>query len=185
MKQHIDKPLAFLIALLVLGGSMIFISAAFGILGRGFSGITSVAFNHLILGVGGGLVLLFIALHINYRHWRKFAPYIFAAALAGMLLVFVPNLGFAHGGGQRWIVIFGVSFQPSEFLKLAAILIAASYYSTTRAKAETFVWGVGGLAAILLAPVILLVLQPDIGTLGIIAISVASVFFAAARGAAG
>ena len=158
---------------------MIFISAAFGILGRGFSGITSVAFNHLILGVGGGLVLLFIALHINYRHWRKFAPYIFAAALAGMLLVFVPNLGFAHGGGQRWIVIFGVSFQPSEFLKLATILIAAAYYSTIRAKSETFTWGVGGLVAILAAPIILLVLQPDIGTLGIICLSVFAVFFAA------
>src|SRR3990167_6032277 len=179
MKQRIDKPLTLLIAVLVLGGSMIFVSAAFGILGRGFAGITSVAFSHLVLGVCGGTVLLLIALSINYREWKKYAPYIYGLALIGMLLVFVPNLGFAHGGGQRWIVIFGVSFQPSEFLKLAAILIAASYYSTIRAKAETFVWGVGGLAAILLAPVILLVLQPDIGTLGIIAISVASVFFAA------
>ena len=61
MKQRIDKPLALLIALLVLGGSMIFVSAAFGILGRGFSGITSVAFSHLVLGVGGGTVLLLIA----------------------------------------------------------------------------------------------------------------------------
>ncbi len=179
MKQRIDKPLAILIALLVLGGSMVFISAAFGILGRGFSGITSVAFSHLVLGVGGGTVLLLIALNINYHHWKKFAPYIYGLALVGMLLVFVPNLGFAHGGGQRWIVIFGVSFQPSEFLKIAAILIAAAYYSTIRAKTESFLWGVGGLIAILAAPVILLVLQPDIGTLGIICISVVGVFFAA------
>ncbi len=183
MRQRIDKPLAFLIALLVLGGCMIFVSAAFGILGRGFSSITSVAFNHLALGVGCGTTLLLIALTINYRHWRTYAPYMYALALLGMLLVFVPNLGFAHGGGQRWIIIFGVSFQPSEFLKLAAILIAAAYYSAIRAKTETFTWGVGGLVAILLAPIILLVLQPDIGTLGIICISVFSVFFAAgARG---
>ncbi len=179
MKQHIDKPLAFLIASLVLGGCMIFVSAAFGILGRGFSGITSVAFSHLVLGVGGGVVLLLITLNSNYRHWRKFAPYIFGLAIVGMLLVFVPNLGFAHGGGQRWIVIFGVSFQPSEFLKIAAIMIAAAYYSTIRAKSETFTWGVGGLVAILAAPIILLVIQPDIGTLGIICMSVLGVFFAA------
>ena len=96
-----------------------------------------------------------------------------------MLLVFVPNLGFAHGGGQRWIVIFGVSFQPSEFLKIASVLIAAAYYSTIRAKTGSFIWGVGGLVAILAAPIVLLVLQPDIGTLGIICASVLAVFFAA------
>ena len=71
---RIDKPLAFLIFALVTGGSLIFVSAAFGLLGRGFSSITSVAFNHLVLGVGGGTVLLIIALNINYRHWRPFAP---------------------------------------------------------------------------------------------------------------
>ncbi len=179
MRQRIDKPLAFLIASLVLGGAMIFVSAAFGVLGRGFSGITSVAFSHLVLGVGGGCILLLITLNFNYRHWRKFAPYIFALALVGMLLVFIPNLGFAHGGGQRWIVIFGVSFQPSEFLKIAAILIAAAYYSTIRAKVESFLWGVGGLVVILAAPIVLLVMQPDIGTLGIICITVFGVFFAA------
>src|SRR3990167_5611671 len=179
MKNKIDKPLAFLIAVLVLGGSMIFVSAAFGILGRGFEGITSVAFSHLVLGVGGGTVLLLIALSINYREWKKYAPYIYGLALAAMLLVFVPNLGFAHGGGQRWIVIFGVSFQPSEFLKIASIFVAAAYYSAIRAKTESFTWGIGGLLAILAAPIILLVLQPDIGTLGLICMSVAAVFFAA------
>ncbi|OGG56454.1 hypothetical protein A3D71_01475 [Candidatus Kaiserbacteria bacterium RIFCSPHIGHO2_02_FULL_55_20] len=176
---RIDKPLAFLIFALVTGGSLIFVSAAFGLLGRGFSSITSVAFNHLVLGVGGGTVLLIIALNINYRYWRQFAPYIFAFALAAMLLVFVPNLGFAHGGGQRWIVFFGVSFQPSEFLKIASIFLAAAYYSAIRTKTETFTWGVGGLAAILIAPVVLLVMQPDIGTLGIICMSVVAIFFAA------
>ena len=176
---RIDKPLAFIIFVLLLGGCMVFISAAFGILGRGASSITSVAFNHLALGVGGGVVLLLIALSINYRHWRKFAPYIYVLALIAMLLVFVPQLGVAHGGGQRWIRVLGVSFQPSELLKIACIFSAAAYYSIIRTKTETFLWGVGGLVGILLAPIVLLVLQPDIGTLGIICISVAAVFFAA------
>ena len=179
MKQHVDRPLALLLFVLVVGGCMVFASAAFGILGRGFSAITSVAFNHLALGVGGGTVLLLIALSIDYRHWRKFAPYIFALAILGMLLVFVPQLGFAHGGGQRWIRVFGVTFQPSEFLKIAAIILAASYYAMIKSRSENPLWGVGGLVAILALPIVLLVLQPDIGTLGIVCISVASVFFAA------
>ena len=178
-RAHIDRPLAILIAIHLLGGCMIFVSAAFGVLGRGFSSITSVAFKHLVMGVGGGTVLLLIGMHIPYRNWRRFAPFIFGIALIAMALVLVPGIGASHGGGQRWIIIAGVSFQPSEFLKIASIFVAASYYATIKAKAESLAWGVGGLIAILAAPVIFLVLQPDIGTLGIICISVVGVFFAA------
>jgi len=177
--SRVDKPLALLIFLLLVGGCMIFASAAFGILARGSIGITSVAFSHIVLGVGGGAVLLFAALSINYRHWQRFAPYIFGLAIIATALVFVPGLGFAHGGGQRWIVIAGVSFQPSEFLKIASIIAAAAYFAAIKTKTENFAWSIGGLAAILALPAALLVLQPDIGTLGIICISVSSVFFAA------
>ena len=52
-KVRIDKPLAILIALLVGGGLIIFASAIFGPLARGASNVSSVAFNHLALGVGG------------------------------------------------------------------------------------------------------------------------------------
>ena len=179
MKRSIDKPLALLIFTLLLGGSLIFVSAAFGILGRGFTGITSVAFSHLVLGVGGGTVLLLVTLNVDYKQWRRFAPALFALALIAMLLVFVPHIGASHGGGQRWIILMGVSFQPSELLKIASIFVAAAYYSTIRSKTETFTWGVGGLIAILAAPIVLLVIQPDIGTLGIICMSTVVVFFAA------
>ncbi|OGG53897.1 hypothetical protein A3H16_00580 [Candidatus Kaiserbacteria bacterium RIFCSPLOWO2_12_FULL_53_8] len=178
-RLRIDKPLALLIFVLLIGGCMIFASAAFGMLARGSVGITSVVFSHLVLGVGGGFVLLLIATAIDYRHWRRFAPYIFGFALIATALVFVPHLGASHGGGQRWIIILGFSFQPSEALKIASIIMAASYFSALRARTESLQWGLGGLLAILALPTMLLVLQPDIGTLGVICISVLAVFFAA------
>ncbi len=176
---HVDKPLALIIFLLLVGGCLIFASAAFGTLGRGATGVTSVAFNHLVLGVGGGIILLLVTMSINYRAWRRFAPYLFGLSIIGMLLVFVPSIGFAHGGGQRWIVIAGTSFQPSEFLKIASIILASAYFTTIRERVHTLLWGLGGLFAILALPVILLVIQPDIGTLGIVCIGVFAVFFAA------
>ena len=178
-RLRIDKPLALLIGILLLGGCMIFASAAFGTLARGSSGVTSVVFSHLVLGVGGGLVLLIIAMTLDYKRWRPLAPYIYAVAILATALVFVPHLGSAHGGGQRWLSLGRISLQPSELLKLASILMAATYFATIKEGTATLTWGLGGLAGILILPVLLLIAQPDIGTLGVIVISVFAVFFAA------
>jgi cell division protein FtsW len=178
-KFRMDKPLAALIAALLFGGCMLFASAAFGMLARGSAGITSVVFSHLVLGVGGGLVLLFAALTIEYRRWRPLAPYLYAAALFATALVFVPHIGAAHLGGQRWLNLGPLSLQPSEGLKIAAIIMAAAYFSTIRDATQTLTWGAGGLLGILILPVLLLVAQPDIGTLLVVLSSVTAVYFAA------
>ena len=178
-RTHIDKPLAFILGLLVVGGCLIFSSAAFGLLARGSGSITSVAANHLVLGVGLGLILLIATTMIDYRYWRRFAPYLYCAALVATALVFVPHLGVEHGGGRRWIIIFGTSFQPSEALKLACVIIAAAYCSAIRGQIKTVIYGLGAFFAVLTPPAILMMLQPDIGTFGVMVFAVFSIFWAA------
>lgn len=173
-----DKTLALTLAILLIGGCFIFASAAFGTLARGATSVSSIVFSHLVLGVGGGFVLFLIALTIDYRLLRKYAPYLFMAACFFTALVFVPHIGFEHGGGRRWLSLFGFSAQPSELLKIASIIMAANYFSTFRGKLDT-VHGLGGFFAILGIPAILLVLQPDLGTLGVIVASVAAIYFVA------
>lgn len=178
MRLHIDKPLAVIIALLLLGGILIFISAAFGLLARGATHISSVVFNHLVLGVSAGLVALFITMLIDYRRWRTWAPYFFIFALVSTALVFVPGLGFENAGGRRWIDLGLATFQPSELLKIASVLMTAAYFSTLRERASS--WrGLAAFVGILVLPALLLVAQPDIGTLGVISASVLAVFIAA------
>lgn len=176
---RIDKPLAILIGILVGGGIMIFLSAAFGLLARGAEHMPSVVFNHLALGVGLGLVGLIVALAVDYRVWKPFAIYLFAASLLLTAAVFIPQIGMEHGGGTRWIVIFGTSFQPSEALKIGTILFAAAYFSAIRGKASSITYGLGGIIGILALPALLLLLQPDLGTLGIITVSALAIYFAA------
>ncbi len=174
-----DKPLLILLGVLVLGGCLIFASAAFGLLARGATNITSVVFNHLALGLGGGLIALFAGMHIDARWWRKFAPHIFVFALLFTAAVFIPHIGFAHGGGRRWLNIHGLTLQPSEGLKIASVIMAAAYCAGMRENLKDIRWGLGGILAILAGPAIILLLQPDIGTLGVVTIAVISVFFAA------
>jgi cell division protein FtsW len=177
--HKIDKPLSLLVALLVIGGALIFASAAFGLLARGATHMSSVAFNHLVLGVGAGLVGLFVTAHIDYRRWKTLAPYLYLLALVATALVFVPGLGASHGGGTRWIIIAGTSFQPSEALKIGAVLMSALYFSAFKHQVQTFQYGLAGFGAILAIPTLLLVMQPDLGTLGIIAAAAFAVYISA------
>lgn len=156
-----------------------FASAAFGLLARGQSGMSSVVFNHLVLGVGVGVVALLVTSRIDYHYWRRFAPHLFVLALIGTALVFIPYLGVTHGGGRRWIVLFGISAQPSEALKLAGVIMAAAYFAFLRDGVRTLLWGPGGFLALVALPAIILILQPDIGTLGVISISMFAVYIAA------
>lgn len=158
---------------------MIFASAAFGLLARGSAHISSVAFNHLVLGVLIGIGALSVATFIDYRLWRKYAPYLFAAALVLTALVFIPGIGIEHGGGRRWLNIAGTSVQPSEFLKVATLVMAAAYFASVRTLISTWRWGIGGFLGIMSLPAAILLLQPDLGTLGVIVISVFSIYFAA------
>ena len=176
---RIDKLLALCITVLLLGGGMLFASAAFGLLARGATNISSVVFSHLVLGVGAGVVALLIASRIDYKLWRRFAPHLYVLALIATAAVFIPHLGAEHGGGRRWIILAGVSFQPSEALKIGSIILAAAYFGGIKGRIEDIRYGLGGLLLILAGPVVLLLAQPDLGTLGVIVISVVAIFLAA------
>lgn len=177
--RRVDKPLLVLIGALVIGGAFIFSSAVFGFLARGASNTSSVVFSHVVLGIVGGLIALAIAANIDYKLWKRLAPYLFFATLVFTAAVFIPGLGFEHGGSRSWIHFAGFSVQPSEFLKAGAIIMAAAYFSTFRMRLADLRWGLGGFFAILAAPVLLLAAQPDLGTLVVITASVTAIFFAA------
>ena len=175
---RVDTILLILLGALVVGGALVFTSAALGLLARGATQISSVVFNHFVLGIGAGIILLLASATFDYRKWRPLAPYLYALALAVTALVFIPGLGFEHGGGRRWIDVRFVTLQPSEFLKLGAIVAAAAYFSLLRE--QTASWkGPTAFLGILAIPGTLLLAQPDLGTLGIISFAVFAIFIAA------
>lgn len=174
----IDRPLLLLLSALLVGGFFIFISASLGLLARESISFSSIAFNHLLLGGGGGLLAFFITSRIHYRIWRVYAPYIFTAALLLTAAVFIPGIGFTSGGATRWIVIAGFSLQPAEFLKIAIVLAGAALLVHIRPKLTNTLYGIGGIAAILIAPTIILLSQPNTSALVIMTASVVGMFFA-------
>lgn len=177
--QKVDRFFLILTLFLVLGGFFIFISASMGLLIRNGASFGSVASNQALLGLLGGLISMVILSKIDYRNWKKYSFYLFIAALFLTALVFVPQIGLEHNGAKRWLILGSFSFQPSELLKLAAVLYAASFFAGIKDKVTSLTWGVLPLIGILGATGAILLKQPDTGTYFVIFTAVMSIFFIA------
>lgn len=179
MIKGVDRTLLVIIALLVIIGFFIFSSASLGLLAREGARFSSVAFNQIVFGILGGTFALLVMSQIYYRNWRQYAFYIFLAAIALTLLVFVPGIGFSHGGAQRWIEVGGFSFQPAEVLKFAFIVYMATWLSgmhkqiTSTTKGTLPFLGLVGLVGVIL------LLQPDTDTFLVIATATTAMFIVA------
>ena len=167
--KSIDRSLLLITGILVVFGFFIFTSASLGLLAREGARFSSVAFSQLFFGMFLGTIFLFIMTKIKYRLWKPFALYIFISSLIATALVFIPGVGFELNGARRWIHILGFSVQPAEFLKLGFVLYMAAYLSDARNKITEYKHGLIPFALILGIPSILLLLQPDTGTVLVLA----------------
>lgn len=179
MVKGIDRTLLVIVIALVVIGFFIFSSASLGLLAREGARFSSVAFSQILFGiVGGGLALTALS-QIFYRNWRKYAFYIFVATLVLTVAVFIPGLGFAHGGANRWIVLGGFSFQPAELLKIGFVVYMATWLSGMHKQIGTTLRGTLPFLGIVSIVGLVLLLQPDTDTFLIMATAAVSMFIVA------
>lgn len=108
-----------------------------------------------------GLVALFLAVSFDYIWLSRSSMFLYICGL--LLLVLVLFAGRSGMGARRWISIGTLGFQPSEFFKLAYLIVLARYMSTKtgRLSAGSISYA---FAAFVLLPLGLLIKQPDLGT---------------------
>ncbi len=165
---------------MVLTGFFIFMSASMGLLAREAGASFSVVIlKQFVVGILGGSVIFLATSLINYKFFRKYAFYLFLAGFIGTALVFVPGLGFSHGGATRWLSLGPFTFQPGELLKLAFVIYLAAWLSGVKTKVSEVKFGM--LPFIILCGLagFLLLIQPDIGTLLIVMIAGCAMYIAA------
>jgi cell division protein FtsW len=116
-----------------------------------------------------GLTACVVAARFDYRLLRRFAWPVFILAVLLLALVLEKHIGVVRGNARRWFSIGGVSFQPSELAKLAAILMLAWYGERYQRQMHTWTRGIV-IPGLLLLPVLLLIfVEPDRGTTILIA----------------
>ncbi|MFH1098956.1 MAG: putative peptidoglycan glycosyltransferase FtsW [Candidatus Uhrbacteria bacterium] len=165
---------SFLIALgILVAFGLIFLSSASAPLSFERFHSRSYYLNHQLLsGLLPGAVLFVAASRIRLRVLQRLAIPVFVLSLVLLAAVFIPGLGTTHGRTQSWLTFGLITFQPAELVKLGLILALAAWFSVRRPTwFDIKSWKYGLLPILGCLGLIsgLLALQPDIGTLVVVA----------------
>jgi cell division protein FtsW len=126
-----------------------------------------------------GTIAFLVTSKIDYKHWRGLGFYFFIGSLVLTALVFVPEIGFSHGGATRWIDLKLFTFQPSELLKVSFVIYLAAWLSSIRDKVSTLKFGLFPFWIMVGLVGILLLKQPDTDTFGVIVFAGLAMFISA------
>ena len=106
---------------------------------------------------GAGLIAMMVMSYIPPKVWEKFAPALLLLGLFLLLLVVIPGIGTKVQGARRWLVLPGITLQPSELIKLIEVIYLSSWLHSRKITLAQFGFFVSLMAG-------LIMLQPDMGT---------------------
>lgn len=148
--------------------------------------------HQLLFGLLPAIVLGILGYKISLHFLKKWAPLFCFLNIIALFLVFLPKIGNAAGGASRWLGVGNLMLQPSEFLKITAILYLSAWIASKLAEEKAGDWksitkkGYHNIIYILVPFVIFLGIiavalffQKDASTLGIIAITLLVLYFSA------
>lgn len=115
------------------------------------------------------VIAAFMAFNVPIAWWQKMAPYLFLVGLALLVLVLIPGIGLKAGGSRRWLRLFVINPQPSEFMKLFAAMYVADYTVRKAAVMDSFRHGFFPMLMVMLVVGGLLLREPDFGAFAVIA----------------
>lgn len=171
-----DQKLLIAVGLLIVFG-LVMLSSASSVVAYSAHQDSYYFFKHQLFGLFLGLAAFWFFSKIDYHLWRKYALFMLIASIGLLLMVFVPGLSATWGSARHWINVFGFSLQPSEFVKITLLLYLAAWLESRKKKLMEFSGGTRPFLFILGTIAALLMLQPDIGTLSIIALTSLIVYF--------
>jgi len=108
----------------------------------------------------------------GYEKLIRYAPVLYGLSIILLLLVFVPKIGMQINGAKRWINCFGISLQPSEFVKIVLPIFYLRIMHKNRSFKEFCLW-----QSIIMVPIFMIVVEPDNGTAAILLSSMVVLYF--------
>ncbi len=135
--------------------------------------------RQLLHGVLPGVVLFFFFALLDLRRWRRAAFLALIASIVLLVLVYLPGIGVIVNGSHGWLQFGPIRFQPSELVKLTFLIYLSAWLAARQGSdahdAETgllpFLLSVGSI-------MLLLILQPDTGSMGVIVGTSVLLYFA-------
>lgn len=180
-RQNMVKPdylLVFIVFILAIFGLIMIYAASAYIAEKSF-GDSAYYFHKQFKSFGIGILVWFIFSKINYRFWRKNAHIMLLLTLITLTAVFIPGLGLKLEGASRWISVGPIFFQPAEIAKLFFTIYLAAWLAKKGEGIRDFQSGVFPFAVIVGLVAFLIIKQPDMGSMSVIAFVSAILFIVA------
>ncbi len=127
-----------------------------------------------------GMVAMVVMMRVDYRWLRVASVPLFLIALVGLALVFVPALNIVVGGSARWLKIGPLpAVHPAEFMKLALVIYLAHWFAKRGSAVHGFWSGTVPFLVIVVPVVVMVLLEPDLGTSSVLGFTAFTMFFLA------
>jgi cell division protein FtsW len=127
-----------------------------------------------------GLVAMLIMMRVDYRWLRVASVPLLLVGIGGLLLVFIPSINVEVGGSARWLKIGPLpAVHPAEFMKLAMVVYLATWFAKRGRAVHGFFSGTIPFLVIVAPIVMLVLLEPDLGTSSVLAFTAFTMFFLA------
>lgn len=175
-EHEADKSLIVTLGIILVFG-LVMLSSASSVVSYAKFGNIYNYFLHQLLAVVISLVLMFVVSKIDYHFWKKYAGVFLITSIVLLLLVFIPGIRANFGTSRSWINLFGYSFQPSELVKITFLIYLATWLEAKKGQLGSFESGIFPFLATLGVISFLMLLEPDLGSLLIIASMAMIVFF--------
>jgi cell division protein FtsW len=168
-----------LIAFILMGFGLVMVFSASYYKGLTDYGDSYYFFKRQLIWAAAGLFLFFVAANIPYTIYRRFVGTILLISILFLIAVLIPGVGVEVKGARRWIELGPMSFQPSELVKLSALIYTASIMTKKQPVMDSFKRAVLPPLIVLGLLCSLIVIEPHYSTTIIILSSCMVVIFCA------
>ena len=176
VQYDFDNALIFVTGALLIIGLVMVGSASISI-ADGKLGQPLFYFNRQLIFAVTGLVLGTLVVSVRLEVWRQLAPLLLIIGVGLLVLVLIPGIGREVNGSRRWLPLGPVNIQVAEIIKLFSIIYVADYLHRNHGQLHGSFFKVFGPLVLLGVAALLLLVQPDIGSVVVILSTVLAMMF--------
>jgi cell division protein FtsW len=163
------------IVLIAVGIGMIYSASA--VMAQKKFGDSAYFLKRQMLWLAVGMVVLIVVARMDLRTLRKLAVPFLLLGLLGLILVLLPSVGVTAKGARRWLRIGPLTIQPAELAKVGVILYLAHYLAKKGERVGDFRFGFLPPLVVTGTLIVLIVVEPDLGTAFVIGLVTLSLLF--------
>ena len=178
LRSYCDMYVLTAVLLLLAIGWLMVYSASLSVAERSVTSPYHFIFRHSA-HVTAGLLMMALVSRLRSNMLMKLGPMFLVAGIVLLILVLIPGIGSKINGSVRWINFGFTSVQPSEFVKLFMVIYAAGYLVRKKEHLRLFVPGIVIMSLVLGVVGCLLLMEPDLGTVAVISITILSMLYLA------